>query len=147
MYFQCTTWKDVRDLFGCHSTPLHHKLESLCDNTTIDSGGNYGKSIVVFRGGKFWQFNNAPKKDKPFGDVEEGAVAAKRQWPGVAFPGGVCHDNNHMMIVYDKKWSKWAPSGEIEVDNEPFSDEESCPPTAVPLPNKRIAYVVKDDVI
>ncbi len=65
--------------------------------------------IYVFRGGKYWKFNNKPKPNEPFGDLVDGGVLAKNKWPGIRFPGGAAFDGNKLIMVYKNKWSRWRP--------------------------------------
>ena len=61
----------------------------------------------MFRGGKYWQFDNKPKPDKPFGELVDGAKPAKDKWKAIHFPCGVCTINENMIVVYKNIWSKY----------------------------------------
>jgi hypothetical protein len=103
--------------------------------------------ILVFRGGKYWHFNNKPEENKPFGDLVTGAIPANTKWPGIHFPGGIGKNKDNLINVYDKTWSQWLPNGDIVNDEEAIKEVEDSPGTAVVLPNNRIAIVIKDQVL
>ena len=84
-------------------------MGSLCSNTKISSGTNLSPYIYVFRGGKYWKFNNRPKSGQPLGDCVEGGKPAKQKWPGIRFPGGASYKKTSLVMVYKKKWSLWGP--------------------------------------
>jgi hypothetical protein len=92
------------------------ELKTLCDNPKIIAGGNYLTFIFVFRGGKYWQFDNKPKLKKPLGNLIEGGSMAKNRWPGIHFPGAIGNNGDNFIIVYKEKWIQWLPNGEIDVE-------------------------------
>ncbi len=134
-------------MFGCKALPLKLELEPLCDNPNVNAGGNYMDFILVFRGGKYWHFNNKPEKNKPFGDLVTGAIPANTKWPGIHFPGGIGKNKDNLFNIYDKTWSQWLPNGDIDNDEEAIKEVEDSPGTAVVLPNNRIAIIIKDQVL
>ena len=130
-------------MFGCSSQQqtVDLKMEPLCDNTTIDSGGNKDNIIFVFRGGKFWQFDNKPQNGKPLGNVVKGNIYADKLWDGIHFPAGIGYNGQNLLAIYDKTCQQWAPKEEDTTDEDPHEFEEPCPPTAVSLPNQRVAII------
>ena len=113
---------------------------------TIDSGGNKGSDILVFRGGKFWQFDGKQQKGKPFGDLKYGNILAKNKWSGLHFPAGIGNNGDKLLAIYEKTCQQWSPNGDPESDEQPNDFDEKCAPTIVPLPNKRMAVVDKAEV-
>ncbi|CAG2172764.1 unnamed protein product, partial [Oppiella nova] len=109
---QCTDWKGNGILFGCNAKKLKSDLESLCDNVTITSGGNYPPFVYVFRGRKYWKFNgHYPKPGKPFGELLKGNRPSKEEFDGIHMPGGVSFNKNAFVVVYKNTWSQWKPKG------------------------------------
>jgi hypothetical protein len=90
----------------------------------VSAGGNYKTDIFVFRGGKYWQFDNKPKRKKPLGSLVEGAVLAKNKWPGIHFPGGIGNNGDNFIIIYANKWSEWTPDGQKIVDEEDIKEKK-----------------------
>ena len=85
--------------------------QTLCRNTTINAGTNFDPIIIVFRGGKYWKFDNKPEAGKPFGNLVEGQVPAKLDYPGIYFPGGAgLQKPDKFLMVYKNKWSRWKPT-------------------------------------
>jgi hypothetical protein len=103
--------------------------------------------IIIFRGGKYWQFDNKPEEGKPFGTLVTGGTLARIKWPAIRFPGGVGNNKDKFIVIYDKTWSQWFPNGDLEFDQQPIVENEDSPGTAVVLPDNRIAIVIKDEVI
>lgn len=94
------------------------ELDLLCKDVKINAGGNYPPHIFVFRGGKYWEFDNIPKPGKPFGELVKGQKKAAEKWPNIHFPGGAAPlipdknpDKPHFVMVYKNKWSRWTPEG------------------------------------
>ena len=107
------------------SRQLKQELEFLCRNTSINGGSNYPPNIMIFRGGKYWKFDNKPEKDKPFGNLVEGQVPARLSFPGIHFPGGTGHQKpDKFIIVYKDRWSRWKPEGNEGTGDEPEGDEK-----------------------
>lgn len=94
-------------MFGCEAKKLKPELQLLCNNPKIIAGTNYPPFVYVFRDGKYWIFDNIPKKDKPIGEVVEGGKEAKIKWPGIHFPGGVIYNKFKFIVIYETKWSRW----------------------------------------
>ena len=84
--------------------------------------------------------------DKPFGNLVDGAKPAKNNWPGICFPGGFGHNGDKPVMVYNNTYSQWLPNGETDIIEEPILQLDDSPGAAIPLPNNRIAVVIKDDV-
>jgi len=145
---QCEKWKDNKEIFGCRAKYKDNGLDSLCDNPKIVAGGDVPPFIFVFRGGKYWKFDNKPEKNKPFGSLIEGALPAKSKWPGIRFPGAFGKNKDRPIMVYNRTWSQWLPNGDNDIDDESIIEiAEDTPGTGVVLPNNRIAIVIKDQVI
>ncbi len=115
----------------------------------INAGGNLEEPpfIYLFRGGKYWTFDNKPKKNKPIGDLVEGAKPAKIKWPGIRFPGAFGSNNENPIMVYNNTWSQWLPNDDNDIDEEPIIEVEDSPGVGVILPHNRVAIVIKDQVI
>ena len=133
-------------MFGCKTKPVSLQLEPLCDNVTIDSGGNKGKEILVFRGGKFWQFDGKSQKGKPFGDIKSGNLLAKNKWPGLHFPAGIGQNGDKLLAIYDKSCQHWTPNGDPK-DEMLNQFEDKCAPAIVPMPNQKMVLVDKEQVL
>lgn len=133
-------------MFGCQTKDPTTELKALCKNVNIDSGGNLASNhIIIFRDGKKWVFNNKPTVGRPFGDLLDGDKPAKDTYKGIHFPGGAAPQGNNFIMIYKDKWSKWKPDGEVHLLEEPIL-EGNIYGTAVVLPNKRIAIVIKNEV-
>jgi hypothetical protein len=104
------------------------ELGYLCKNTVINAGGNYGPHIFVFRGGKYWDFDNKPKPNKPFGELVRGQVPAKEHWPGLRLPTGVSDKDKDFVVVYKDKWSRWTPDGKKSGTDKDIEKEGSLAP-------------------
>jgi len=115
---QCKQWKDNEQVFGCNEKDIKPKLKSLCDNPRIISGSNYPPDIYVFRGEKYWKFDNEPKPNKPFGELVEGEVPAKTKWPSIHFPGGAGYQKLNFIMIYKTQWSRWRPNKNSKSDGE-----------------------------
>jgi hypothetical protein len=115
---QCNDWKDNKEVFGCNDKDMKPEVESLCNNPVIKAGTHESDnnedgstpSIYVFRGGKYWKFNNKPAPTKPFGDLVEGAKSAEDKWPGIHIPGGAGFENSNFIMIYKTRWSRWTPN-------------------------------------
>lgn len=121
-------------------------MDSLCENSVINSGGNLEKSVVVFRGGKVWEFDGKPIEGRPLGKLMAGGKVASDRWPGIKFPGGVCHRKENMVMIYDKKFSQWSPKGTPEDLEQPVEDPNAGCGTAIDLGNNKIAVTYTDKV-
>lgn len=115
LFFQCNEWNDNREIFGCNTKGVKTKLRFLCNNVKIKAGtqealtlsGSTSPRIWVFRGGKFWVFDNKVSDKKPFGELLDGAKIAGDLWDGIHFPGGAGFDGPNFIMVYKRKWSRW----------------------------------------
>ena len=125
----------------------------------IAAGGNVPPNILVFRGGKYWKFDNRPTKDKPFGDLLDGALKAKPKWKGIHFPGAVGNYLEDMLIVFKNKYSQYSPEDEPKAKDKPIipkvietPDEPELNPedrgALIPLDDKKNRYgkIQKDKV-
>ena len=117
---KCDKWLPNTEAFGCKQKKRIGKkenidsfkaqeLELLCKNVYINAGGNYPPYSFVFRGGKYWKFDNLPKPGKPLGNLVEGQVWAEDNWPGIELPTGVSHLNDDFITVGRSSWSLWTP--------------------------------------
>ena len=135
-FIQCTDWSDNKEIF-CSGGKKSKKgesdegsddksanLEFLCTNPKITSGGSGPNGIYLFRGGKYWLFDNKPKPDMPFGNLEDGPKPAKEKWKEIHFPAGVCVIDDHMIIVYKNEWSKY-PSKPSDKDSNQIEGKTS----------------------
>lgn len=77
----------------------------------MSAGGTVPPYIYVFKKGKYWKFDDKPKKGKPLGDLVEGGIRATIKFPGMHLPGGISHNGPALVIVYRTKWAQWAPKG------------------------------------
>ena len=115
LFLKCEEWKDNREIFGCNTKGVKTKLRLLCSNAKIKAGtqealtidGDTSPRVWVFRGGKFWVFDNKIAKKKPLGELLEGSKIAADLWDGIHFPGGAGFDGPNFIMVYKKKWSRW----------------------------------------
>ena len=120
---------------------VEQELEFLRKNPKISSGGSGLEGIYLFRGGKYWLFDNKPKPNKPFGDLLKGSKPANGKWPGIHFPGGVCVLGKDLILVYKNLWNKFQggvpPGGKegvldgyrggpekLSLGDDPIRDEE-----------------------
>lgn len=123
LHFQCIEWKDNKEVFGCDTKSSNIQLKTLCKNVKITTGFHYpNHGIYIFRGGKYWLFDNKPIDDKPFGDLIEGAIQAKKKWPQIRFPGGTSYYDSDFIIIYKNEWSRWRPNA-ANSDNQQFDEE------------------------
>ncbi|CAG2108645.1 unnamed protein product, partial [Medioppia subpectinata] len=103
----CSKWQSNEEVFGCRVKSKVSFVQSLCGNVKISAGTNFSPFVYVFRGGKYWKFNNRPKKNKPFGDIVDGGKLAAEKWPDIHFPGGAGYRKSAFVMVYRDKWSLW----------------------------------------
>ena len=108
--YQCSDWKSNEEAFGCRVKSKVSFVQSLCGNVQISSGTNFSPFLYVFRGAKYWKFNNRPKAGKPFGDIVEGGKLAADKWPDIHFPGGAGYRKASFVMIYKNKWSLWKKS-------------------------------------
>lgn len=135
MKIKCKLWKDNKEVFGCNDKNLKLELGFLCDNPKITAGSNYLNFIFVFRGGKYWKFDNKPKPNKPFGELVDGGIPAKNKWPGIHFPGGAGAEKSNFIMIYESKWSRWKhnqnnkPVGDNYIEDDSNDDSDGVKPS------------------
>ena len=114
---------------------LNPKLRYLCRNPKINGGTNYPPFIYLFKDGLYYKFDNKYEPKRPFGNLIEGGIAANKLWPGIHFPGATSYQNDKLIIIYPKKWSRWRPN-QPNQPNQTNSPDESNKPNQPKQPNQ-----------
>lgn len=125
---QCNDWQSNKNLFGCSDkTKVDPELKNLCDNPKIDSTAKYNKEIYIFRGGKYWKFDDKTRNKLPLGQLIEGPIDAKEKWPGIKLPAAMGQNGDNFFTVIKNKYQEWHPNG-TKVGNEKQIEEKPLEP-------------------
>ena len=89
----------------------------------------------------YWKFDNKYTPKRPFGEMIEGAIPARKTFPLIHFPGATSFLRKYFIIVYKNKWSRWRPPPESphEIEglddptinpNDPYATDDGEGPTS-----------------
>jgi hypothetical protein len=108
----------VKYLLGCDAKTVRCDLKSLCEKPKIKGAVVCDDKIYVFRGGKYWAFDDKHQKNKPFGDLIAGPLPALDKWKDIKLPSAMgCKDGN-LVVIVNNKWSEWGPDGKVIIADQ-----------------------------